>query len=163
MSAGVRAATPDDLADVLRLAAAASGLPHWSDEVYQRALEADGEVPLQRRTFVAGVDGVVCGFAVLSILQSVAPAECELEGIAVAPAHQGRGLGRALLVAVMAAARDYGAVQMRLEVRAGNSRAITLYRKQGFATTGTRPLYYDNPVEDATLMEARLVPGAQAW
>ena len=158
MSPRVRVACPADLAAVLLLVSATPGLPRWSDDSYQRALQDQAGAPLQRLTFVAEADARVVGFAVLSILQSVAPAECELEVIAVDPVHQKRGLGRALLLAVIAAAREQGAVHCRLEVRAGNANAIAFYLQQGFMQTGTRLRYYDSPVEDATLMEATLVP-----
>lgn len=58
-----------------------------------------------------------------------------VDGICVAAAHRGRGIGAALLRALMAegCARGYGAI--RLEVTDDNSRARRLYERLGFRAT----------------------------
>ena len=68
-----------------------------------------------------------------------------------------REVRRELLEAVTAAARDGGTDVLFLEVRAGNERARNLYKSAGFRETGRRKAYYRRPVEDAVLMELRLV------
>ncbi|MCG6956889.1 MAG: ribosomal protein S18-alanine N-acetyltransferase [Gemmatimonadetes bacterium] len=80
----------------------------------------------------------------------------ELANIAVASSHRGRGLGRRLLGLVLDAARDRGVKSIYLEVRSTNIRAADLYRAFGFERIGVRRDYYDNPIEDAILMVARL-------
>jgi [ribosomal protein S18]-alanine N-acetyltransferase len=80
----------------------------------------------------------------------------ELANIAVAASHRRRGHGRRLLGLVMDAARERGVKSMYLEVRASNEGAAELYRSYGFTRMGVRRDYYDNPVEDAILMVARL-------
>jgi ribosomal-protein-alanine N-acetyltransferase len=67
--------------------------------------------------------------------------EAELLLLATRPAARGRGIGGALLRAVIEEARDRGASTLHLEVRAGNE-AIQLYAREGFAKVGERRSYY---------------------
>ena len=55
-----------------------------------------------------------------------------IDGIFVAPAAQGRGVGTALLRALIAEARARGYRQVRLRVIDTNTRARALYRAEGF-------------------------------
>jgi ribosomal protein S18 acetylase RimI-like enzyme len=55
-----------------------------------------------------------------------------LEVLALAPAVEGRGLGRALLDAAETRARQQGARHMTLHVFAGNARARALYERAGY-------------------------------
>ena len=84
--------------------------------------------------------------------------EAELLNIAVAGAEQRKGVGRRLLAAMreLGAARDWARVF--LEVRAGNTPAIALYRSAGFAEIGLRRAYYHNAhgCEDAIVMACNL-------
>ena len=58
-------------------------------------------------------------------------------GIAVAPSHQGQGLGRALMDRLLAWADGWGAVlRVELWVYADNARAISLYSRLGFVEEG---------------------------
>jgi ribosomal protein S18 acetylase RimI-like enzyme len=52
------------------------------------------------------------------------------------PQARGRGIGRALLDAVVAFARERGAVDIRLSVTDGNEPARRLYEGYGFADSG---------------------------
>lgn len=80
----------------------------------------------------------------------------ELAMIAVHPAHQRRGSGRALLDEWQRRVCQAGAHKVWLEVRASNAAAIALYEGAGYRRTGIRPRYYKDG-EDALLMEAPLV------
>lgn len=103
---------------------------------------------------VLTVDGVTSGIAaVMHVLD-----ESELLEIAVQPAMQGRGYGKALLAQAIALARRNGAVRMFLEVRESNARARKMYTSFGFEETGRRRNYYptENGREDAILMTAQL-------
>lgn len=102
---------------------------------------------------VLTVDGVTAGIAaVMHVLD-----ESELLEIAVQPAMQGRGYGKALLAQAIALARRNGAVRMFLEVRESNARARKMYTSFGFEETGRRRNYYptENGWEDAILMTAQ--------
>lgn len=53
--------------------------------------------------------------------------------LAVAPAHRGRGIGRALLEAVERKGRELGCAKLTLEVQENNHRARRVYAHAGFA------------------------------
>lgn len=59
-----------------------------------------------------------------------------VNGLAVDPEHQGRGLGRRLLVAALDEARRRGARKVSLRVLAPNARARGLYASCGFVVEG---------------------------
>lgn len=111
-----------------------------------------------------GVKGLVheqggepAGFA----LWRVAADEAELLTIAVAPECRRRGMGRALLAAVLAAAREEGVAHLLLEVGEDNQPARALYEVAGFATVGRRAAYYErgaNRRADALVMRLVLDP-----
>ena len=82
-------------------------------------------------------------------------------GIAVAlyRAYCGRGIGRAMLEAVLEAARQTGYTQAELEVIADNRHAIALYESLGFVRYGRMPgnvRYADGSDADAYWMINRL-------
>jgi ribosomal-protein-alanine N-acetyltransferase len=81
-------------------------------------------------------------------------AESDVQTIAVAPTAQGRGIGRALMDHLMAAAREQGATQMLLEVRSDNGPAIAMYQALNFEQISIRRDYYA-PGIDARIMRRR--------
>jgi len=89
------------------------------------------------------------------ILARTAADEAEVLTLAVDPAAQRRGVGRALLRQGMATARERGAKAMFLEVAAGNTPAQALYAVAGFALVGRRPRYYSGG-GDALVLLRRL-------
>lgn len=76
------------------------------------------------------------------ILARVAADEAEVLTLAVEPAAQGRGVGRALLEQAMDTARQLGAGAIFLEVGARNAPARALYAAAGFVMVGRRCGYY---------------------
>ncbi|MBV9161975.1 MAG: ribosomal protein S18-alanine N-acetyltransferase [Pseudonocardiales bacterium] len=78
-----------------------------------------------------------------------AGSEAEIHTLAVDPAYQRRGIGRALLRAVLDHA--VGATVF-LEVRTDNESAIKLYRSEGFDVVGIRRGYYRPHGADAFTM-----------
>ncbi|SEF91241.1 L-amino acid N-acyltransferase YncA [Thermomonospora echinospora] len=63
----------------------------------------------------------------------------QIQGLAVDPAEQGRGLGRVLLDAACERARQQGARRITLRVLSTNPRAIRLYERAGFTVEGVLP------------------------
>ncbi|OUE21804.1 ribosomal-protein-alanine N-acetyltransferase [Clavibacter michiganensis] len=57
-------------------------------------------------------------------------------GMALVPSARGRGLGRRMLGALVAAVRASGAPALSLSVEDGNDRARALYESLGFAAVG---------------------------
>lgn len=86
---------------------------------------------------IASVDGEDAGFA----LAREAAGDAELLLLATRPAARRRGIGAALVRAILAEAQARGAEQLHLEVRAGND-AVQLYRREGFDKVGERKDYY---------------------
>ncbi|BBI99928.1 ribosomal-protein-alanine acetyltransferase [Ferrigenium kumadai] len=80
--------------------------------------------------------------------------EAELLTIGVAAAQQRKGLGRAMLGAMLMLARERNMQRVFLEVRPSNTAAVALYRSAGFAEVGVRRGYYQNAngSEDALVM-----------
>jgi ribosomal-protein-alanine acetyltransferase len=67
-----------------------------------------------------------------------------LYSIAVDPAFEGQGLGRALLKTCEKDARAHGCETLRLEVRIDNQRAIALYEKNGYSRFDEIEDYYED-------------------
>ncbi len=67
-----------------------------------------------------------------------------------------RGIGAALMAALLDLARNQRAQRLDLEVRASNETAIRLYDRLGLRETGRRRSYYRAPEEDAVLMGINL-------
>jgi [ribosomal protein S18]-alanine N-acetyltransferase len=134
--------------------------PAWGDDDLDAIVKApSGEERRIRRGWVAeeASGPAVAGFAVATaLLIPGAPAECELEFIFVLPQIRRQGIGRVLVNVVFAWARELGAEEIRLEVRASNARALRLYERCGFVVAGNRPGYYVDPPEDAVLMRCRI-------
>jgi ribosomal-protein-alanine N-acetyltransferase len=116
-----------------------AGEDPWESAAFLQALEM-GQYYLAARE-----NGVLIGYAGLARVGN----EAEVHTLAVDPAHQGRGIGRALLRALLTHA--VGATVF-LEVRTDNEPAIALYRSEGFAVIGTRRRYYSPSGADAFTM-----------
>lgn len=70
-----------------------------------------------------------------------------LYSIAVAKAAQGTGLGKRLLLQLMALVKQRGGTALSLEVKCDNRAAIGLYEHLGFAVVDILPGYYDDGVD----------------
>lgn len=77
------------------------------------------------------------GFALARLVAD----EAELLLLATRPRARGRGIGGALLRAIIAEADARGAGRIHLEVRSGND-AVKLYHREGFVKVGERRDYY---------------------
>lgn len=79
-------------------------------------------------------DGNVVGFIELQKTQDffTGRTNCHINNIAVAPAHEGRGVGKALLAHAETWAREHRCALITLAVFPGNERARALYEADGF-------------------------------
>lgn len=97
----------------------------------------------------ATVDGAVAGYVgFLGVLD-----ELEITNVATHPDYRRRGVGRALVAALLDYARANGFRRVTLEVRVSNAPAIALYKSLGFTPCGTRKNFYSNPREDGIIYE----------
>lgn len=86
---------------------------------------------------VYGLLGAPWRMALLAALERpVEPDALLMDGIFVAPAARGRGVGGLLLDAVEAEARARGLARVRLDVIDANPRARALYDRRGFQAVG---------------------------
>jgi [ribosomal protein S18]-alanine N-acetyltransferase len=152
------------LALVIQIAEILEEAPQWPLDAYVNLTSKTPEV--RRIALVAqerpaagqildsgpGLAPEIAGF----VIARPVPPEAELESIGVAMQWQRRGIGRRLVVAMVAELEKAGIDTLDLEVRASNGIAIAFYVSLGFAETGRRPRYYVDPQEDAILMELRI-------
>ena len=92
-------------------------------------------------------EGQLVGYAGMQVILD----EGYIANVAVAEPVRRQGVGRALLAALIRAARERELAFLTLEVRRSNAPAIALYESFGFHPVGLRPGYYHNPREDALL------------
>lgn len=76
-------------------------------------------------------------------------------GVALVREFWGLGIGTAMFAELLAIARDWGLMQVELEVFEGNDRAMALYRKMGFEVVSATP----NAIrlEDGTMLKEFLM------
>jgi ribosomal protein S18 acetylase RimI-like enzyme len=86
-----------------------------------------------------GGDPRVLGFIAASQRR---PGELYVDGVATAAGARHRGVGRALVRAAMAYAREAGLGEITLHVWPGNTVAVALYRSEGFAVRLRVPRFY---------------------
>ncbi|WP_036376801.1 ribosomal protein S18-alanine N-acetyltransferase [Micromonospora sp. ATCC 39149] len=131
--------------EVLPIEADLFGAEQWSPAMFWNEL-ANGHFYL-----VATPDGGgrVLGYAGLAV---AAPDEAWVQNIAVARDAQRRGVGRALLEALLAEAARRGVRSTLLEVAANNGPAQRLYATYGFEPIGVRRGYYQPSNTDALVM-----------
>lgn len=80
--------------------------------------------------------------------------EAHVTTVAVAPEHQGRGIGTQIMLGAVRIALEEGARRISLEVAVGNERAQALYKRFGFVPVGVRKNYYQLTGQDAYVMWA---------
>ncbi len=125
-----------------------------SPEPWTRSLlAAELDLPDNANHWLVVVDGPdqsIIGFGGTMIVAD----EAHIMNIAVHPDHRRRGIGRQLLINLLAAGRERGAVAATLEVRVHNRPAISLYSAMGFRRSGRRHGYYRDGT-DALIMWRR--------
>lgn len=83
--------------------------------------------------------------------------QADIQTIAVVEGARRNGLGRVLMLRMIAEARDRGAAELFLEVRADNPGAQALYVSLGFERIAERPNYYGQGLH-ALVMRLTIAP-----
>lgn len=138
--------------DIERLAELEAEL--FPDDAWSRATWWSELAGRPRRSYVVeeSADGDLLAYAGLDLGGEVA----DVMTMAVAPAAQGRGLGRRLLEELVARAEADHAAYLMLEVRADNAPARALYGARGFEVVNVRRRYYQPGDVDAEIMRLSL-------
>ncbi len=131
---------------------------HWTEEQYRHAFQREGvgrlvlvaEGPLPIASGLKTSPDASSDPLGFLVARHLAP-DWELENIVVAATARRIGLGKRLLDAIFAVARETNSHSVFLEVRESNMAARALYEKTGFEPTARRKAYYTDPVEDAIL------------
>ncbi len=149
----LRPMTMADLDEILELEQAVFGAEAWTMQMLAGELE---QQPASRFYLVAEDDGRIAGYAGLL----GAGWQGDVLTLAVATDRWGRGIGSALLRALLAEAGRRGCTEVFLEVRTDNSRAQELYRRHEFTEIGIRRGYYQPSGADALVMRRSLAGAA---
>ena len=104
----------------------------WNDQIFADCMRVG------YHCVVVDTESSVAGYGVLSM----GAGEAHILNLCIADAWRRRGIGRGLLQALLAHARDRGVRDAFLEVRRTNRAAIALYHDFGFQCVGTRRGYY---------------------
>jgi ribosomal protein S18 acetylase RimI-like enzyme len=137
----------------------------WSIRVTPAPARAAGSPFFNERTqpehvLVAEADDVVAGYVMLHQSIPLASHEhvLEVNGLAVDPEQQGRGVGRRLMEEAKSAAVRRGASKLSLRVLAPNATARRLYEACGFTVEGVLvgEFSLNGELVDDVLMACRL-------
>ena len=146
MSFRIRPAGERDLVKILRIEKECFTDP-WSINVFRGAMSEP-----HTSVFVLVDDSEeIAGYSVSDVVLD----EGALDNLAVTAEKRGQGAGAMLLQNVLEDARNKGVKRFFLEVRKSNEKALKLYEKAGFTRLSVRKAYYQDPVEDAIVMELR--------
>ncbi|MBQ8003495.1 MAG: ribosomal protein S18-alanine N-acetyltransferase [Oscillospiraceae bacterium] len=138
----VRRAAISDIPQIAVLESECFSAP-WSEDALLGTMERD-----EALFFVAECAGEICGY----IGSYYVLDEGYITNVAVSEKMRRHGVGRELITALKKEAEEKKLSFLTLEVRVGNTAAITLYSSLGFENLGRRPRFYRDPTEDAYIM-----------
>ena len=150
--ARIRRVDRDDLVTVHRIEKAAFPQP-WPFSAFERYMDEPGFLVAEREAADADDpdEAQVVGYVVADTVPNHGSPLGHVKDIAVDPDHRGEGIGSTLLDSALDVLDDVDAGSVKLEVRATNDGAISLYREFDFEHRRTIPNYYGNG-EDALVM-----------
>lgn len=117
----------------------------WSEDEFATLLDQDTVFG-----FAAVAEGRESAGPVGFVLARAAAGEAEILTITVSRRLRRRGLGHALMDALLRRLHADRATALFLEVDETNLAAIALYRRLGFREVGRRPNYYQNRAKGRT-------------
>lgn len=124
----------------------------WDQEAFQSFLHDPQVAGFAARP--VGKPHILTGF----VLARLSAGEGEILSIAVDPDYRKKGIGHALMDALLRYLHQERAQTLFLEVDEMNMAARALYKRFGFTEAGRRPAYYQSPGgrSDALILQRRL-------
>jgi len=150
----IRLATPSDAREIAELSRrlVEHGLAwRWQPQRIRSAIGDRDTVVI-----VKEVDRTLAGFALAGFSETTA----HISLLAVNRTYQRLGIATEMLNWLIKSSRVAGIGRVNLEVRSGNSAAITCYQKLGFEQAGVKTGYYEG-IEDATGLSLILIDQQQ--
>jgi len=137
----------EDLDQVLAIENASFTMP-WTRNLF---LSEFRNKPVSLMLVALGPDGErdVVGYIVCWVFVD----ELHVLDLATRPELRRHGVARQLVLAALRTGFEWGARRAFLEVRESNRPALRLYDDMGFDQVQVRKEYYDEPLEDAVVME----------
>jgi ribosomal-protein-alanine N-acetyltransferase len=154
----LRTMVPGDLSDVLALEHELFPDDPWTAEMFAEevVMPPNSRLYLVAEAEATGTGGhAMAGYAGMMFVPG--GGQADVLTIAVAQPCWGRGIGSALLGALLEAARDHDCAEVFLEVREDNPRARGLYLRRGFHEIGVRRGYYQPSGVNAIVMRKDLL------
>lgn len=148
----LRRATLDDLDAIMVIEERVFATDAWSREIMAAELE-------DRYCYylvAVRVDDPTDLVAYAGLRAPQGEPQADIQTIAVAEHARRHGLGRVLMQSLIAEARQRGATELFLEVRADNPGAQSLYGMLGFEPIAVRPRYYQPDGVDAIVMRLEI-------
>ena len=142
----VRRFATGDAARVVEICRESPGAAQWPQRTFEKLAES-GE-----SGWVAETGGVICGFIVTRRVAQ----ELEILNLAVGRSYRQQGKASKLLNAALADPSASPVERVFLEVRESNNTAAAFYTSHGFEQTGNRRGYYQDPPENAVVMERKI-------
>jgi ribosomal-protein-alanine N-acetyltransferase len=168
----IRQMRSSDLLAASRLETELFGSSSWNLETLERELNGpdryyvvwEGSLPrglgtnpctvLPSRPHAQNMGSEILGYGGIWVGGPVA----QVMTVGVTKSAQGKGIGRAIMEALIDAATARGCQRVELQVRTDNSRAQKLYRHLGFRIRTVIPHYYQPENEDAFVMDLECTP-----
>lgn len=152
MDFDLRRATLADLDAIMAIETATFTTDAWSPQAMA------SELASEHTYYLVAVDSdalaAFAGYA--GLLAPEGSGDADIQTIAVADFARRHGLGRLMMQQLIEEARDRGAEQLFLEVRADNPNARALYDSLGFEQLAVRKHYYQPDDVDAQVMRLQL-------
>ena len=147
--------TEHDLLEVVEIEEQ-SGLSRWGWAAYYAELQGSNRdlmlVARATKSKAPRVSHTLAGY----IVARIGANELHINNVAVRERYRRQGIGLNLLDRILEEGRRRGVEAAFLELRAGNTAALSLYEKCGFSLTSRRKRYYSEPPEDALVMTIQL-------
>ncbi len=142
----LRTATVGDLGAIMAIEHETFPVDAWPEDLVRSELQSPHGDTSSRSTA-----GEVVGYAGVRVVGD----QGDIQTVAVDAGHRRAGIGRAMLVELLAEARRRRAREVFLEVRADNPGATALYESLGFERLAVRPKYYQDGTDALVMRLAR--------